>query len=64
LDNWIRPARLLEPKHFSKWVYENSGTEILMPAANEYLQAWPVSTRVNSSRAADDDATLIDAIVA
>jgi hypothetical protein len=35
----------------------------LMKSANEApLQKWPVSKRVNSSRADDGDATLIDKI--
>jgi hypothetical protein len=33
-------------------------------AANDYLQMWPVSRRVNSSRAPSDDPTLIDAVAA
>ena len=33
-------------------------TALLKPAANEILQRWPVSKRVNSSRARDDDPTL------
>jgi hypothetical protein len=32
----------------------------LKPADEDTLQRWPVSTRVNSSRAADDEATLIE----
>ena len=52
---------LLEPKQFSKWLSGNSGTEMLMPSANDYLQAWPVSTRVSSSRTDDSDASLIEA---
>jgi hypothetical protein len=31
-------------------------------AANDLLQKWPVSKRVNSSRTSDEDATLIDRI--
>jgi hypothetical protein len=31
-------------------------------ALDEMLQRWPVSKRVNSSRAPDDDPTLIDRI--
>ncbi len=31
-------------------------------AANDLLQRWPVSKRVNSSRAPDDDPTLIERI--
>ena len=32
------------------------------PAPNDFLQRWPVSKRVNSSKADADDATLIDRI--
>ena len=32
------------------------------PAPNDYLQRWPVSKRVNSSKADADDATLIERI--
>ena len=35
------------------------GAEYLKPAPNDYLQRWPVSKRVNSSKADADDATLI-----
>jgi len=31
-----------------------------MPAPDDYLKVWPVSRRVNKSRAASDDPTLID----
>jgi putative SOS response-associated peptidase YedK len=34
----------------------------MKPAGEDVLQRWPVSKRVDSSRAPDDDATLIDAI--
>jgi putative SOS response-associated peptidase YedK len=49
---------LLQPKDFDRWLTGNAGTELFRPAANDYLQAWPVSRRVNSSRAPDDDPTL------
>jgi hypothetical protein len=32
---------------------------ILKPTSNDYPQSWPVSKRVNSSKADADDATLI-----
>jgi hypothetical protein len=32
----------------------------MKPADDDTLQRWPVSKRVNSSRAADDDAMLIE----
>ena len=39
------------------------GVEELNPAPNDYLQRWPVSRRVNSSKADQDDVTLIDPIL-
>jgi hypothetical protein len=36
--------------------------ELLKPAANDLLQKWRVSKRLNSSRTGDEDATLIDRI--
>jgi putative SOS response-associated peptidase YedK len=53
---------LLQKNDFDKWLTGNAGTELLRPAANDYLQTWPVSKRVNSSRAPDDDPTLIDRV--
>jgi putative SOS response-associated peptidase YedK len=37
-----------------------AGAELLKPAPNDYLQRWPVSKRVNSSKADADDAILIE----
>jgi putative SOS response-associated peptidase YedK len=51
---------LLQPKDFDRWLTGNAGTELLKPEANDYLQTWPVSRRVNSSRAPGDDPTLIE----
>jgi putative SOS response-associated peptidase YedK len=51
---------LLQPQDFDAWLTGHAGIERLRPAANDYLQMWPVSRRVNSSKAADDDPTLID----
>jgi putative SOS response-associated peptidase YedK len=51
---------ILEADQFEPWLSGGAGVEILKPAANDVLQRWPVSNRVNSSRASDDDATLID----
>jgi putative SOS response-associated peptidase YedK len=53
---------VLEPEQFEPWLSGGAGVELLKPAANDVLQRWPVSRRVNSSRASDDDATLIDAV--
>ena len=38
------------------------GVEELKPAPNDYLQRWPVSKRVNSSKADKDDASLIERV--
>jgi hypothetical protein len=39
-----------------------AGAGTLNPAPNDYLQRWPVSKRVNSSKAGADDAMLIEAV--
>jgi putative SOS response-associated peptidase YedK len=53
---------LLAEKDFESWLNGSVGMELLKPAANDLLQRWPVSRRVNSSRAPAEDATLIDRI--
>ena len=55
---------ILEADQFEPWLSERAGIELLKPAANDVLQRWPVSKRVNSSRASDEDATLIDPLTA
>jgi putative SOS response-associated peptidase YedK len=52
---------VLEERDFSAWL-EQGGTNLLKPAPNDILQRWPVSKRVNSSRADAEDATLISAV--
>src|SRR5262245_66028781 len=37
-----------------------TGTELLKPAPDDYVQVWLVSRRVNSSRAPGDDPALIE----
>jgi putative SOS response-associated peptidase YedK len=51
---------VLEPDQFEPWLMGKAGVELLRPAANDVLQRWAVSKNVNSSRASDDDASLID----
>jgi putative SOS response-associated peptidase YedK len=51
---------ILESDQFQPWLSGNAGLEMLKPAANDVLQRWSVSKRVNNSRASDDDATLTD----
>jgi putative SOS response-associated peptidase YedK len=53
---------LLAQKDFEPWLSGSAGLELLKPADDDLLQNWPVSKRVNSSRAPDEDATLIDRI--
>ena len=53
---------LLEPDQFSPWLSGTAGVEILKPAPLDVLNRWPVSKRVNSSRADDNDASLIEAL--
>jgi putative SOS response-associated peptidase YedK len=55
---------LLQPNEFEPWLSGEAGRELLKPPANALLQRWPVSRRVNSSRAGDDDATLIEQLAA
>ena len=53
---------LLTEKQFERWLSGEAGVEILKPAPNDLLQRWPVSKRVNSSRADAEDATLIEPV--
>jgi putative SOS response-associated peptidase YedK len=51
---------LLVEEQFDLWLSGRAGLAYLKPAANDLLQKWPVSKRVNSSRT--DDPTLIDRV--
>jgi len=53
---------LLAEKDFEPWLSGEADREVLKPAANDFLQRWPVSKRVNSSRAPNDDPSLIERI--
>ena len=53
---------LLTEKDFEPWLTGEAGVELLKPAPNDLLQKWPVSKRVNSSRADDNDSTLIEKV--
>ena len=53
---------LLHPDQHDNWLRGVGGTELLRPAPDNYLQEWPVSRRVNSSRAPSDDPTLVDEV--
>ena len=51
---------ILEAKDFEQWERGDvkDATVLMKPAAEDLLQKWPVSKRVNNSRADGDDATL------
>ncbi len=53
---------LLAENDFEPWLNGTAGVELLKPAPNDLLQKWPVSKRVNSSRASDDDVSLIEKV--
>jgi putative SOS response-associated peptidase YedK len=55
---------LLQPNDFDRWLSGRSGTELLKPAPDDYLQMWAVSRNVNSSRAPTDDPSLIERVAA
>jgi len=53
---------VISQDRFEPWLNADAGLEVLKPAPNDLLKRWPVSKRVNSSRAPDDDPTLIERI--
>jgi putative SOS response-associated peptidase YedK len=55
---------ILEAERFDQWTHgdANDAAALMKPADETLLQKWPVSKRVNSSRADDNDATLIEKI--
>jgi putative SOS response-associated peptidase YedK len=52
----------LTQEQFAPWLSGDAGAKYLKPVPNDYLQRWPVSKRVNSSKADADDATLTDKV--
>jgi putative SOS response-associated peptidase YedK len=55
------PALLAE-KDYDAWLGGAAGMDLLKPAADDLLERWAVSKRVNSSKAPADDPTLIDQV--
>jgi putative SOS response-associated peptidase YedK len=53
---------ILDPVQFGPWLTGVAATELLKPAPEDLLQMWPVSRRVNSSRALGDDPALIEKV--
>jgi putative SOS response-associated peptidase YedK len=50
---------VLKPEQFDAWL---SGEMEVKAVEDDHLQCWPVSKRVNSSKAGAEDATLIEAL--
>jgi putative SOS response-associated peptidase YedK len=57
------PALLAE-RDYDALLSGTAGVELLKPAPDDRLQRWPASKRVNGSKAAADDPTLIDPLAA
>jgi hypothetical protein len=52
----------VEIHELDAWLDGSAGKEVLKPTAEDMLQKWPVSKRVNSSKAPGDDPTLIEPV--
>ena len=57
-----RMPALLSEDQFTPWLNGEAGKDILLPAPNNYLQRWPVSKRVNGSKADKHDAALVNKV--
>jgi putative SOS response-associated peptidase YedK len=57
-----RMPLFLTERQFAPWLNGEAGAEVLKPAPKDFLQRWPVSKRVNSSKADADDPTLIERV--
>jgi putative SOS response-associated peptidase YedK len=55
---------ILEAKDSEQWERGDGkdASALMRPTGEDVLQKWQVSKRVNSSRASDEDATLIEKI--
>jgi putative SOS response-associated peptidase YedK len=62
VDIHDRMPVFLGEDQFAPWLSGEAGAGVLKPAPNDFLKRWPVSKRVNSSKADADDATLIEPI--
>ena len=57
-----RMPLFLSEQQFTPWLSREAGAEYLKPVPNDFLQRWPVSKQVTSSKADADDATLINQV--
>jgi putative SOS response-associated peptidase YedK len=62
VDIHDRMPVFLSEDHFAPWLNGEAGAEVLKPAPDDFLQRWPASKHVNSSKADADDATLIEKV--
>lgn len=63
VNHWHdRMPVLLDRDNFEAWLDFEKGQELLKPANDNLLQAWPVSRSVNKTGVGDDDPTTIDRI--
>jgi putative SOS response-associated peptidase YedK len=55
---------VLDPHDFDQWMYgtPDEAAQLMKPSADDVLQKWPVSKRINSSRTPGDDPTLIEEV--
>lgn len=65
LTTGLKPNKFVAEVSWKEKISNNGSTvtqktPLMKPADEDVLQRWPVSKRVNSSRAPDDDATLIE----
>ncbi len=61
-DGFYRMPALLDKGNFDAWLRAEKGQELLKPANDDLLEAWPVSRRVNKTGVGDDDPTIIEKI--
>ena len=66
---WMTPYHdrmpvLLGVEAFDGWLDGSLGPEALKPAAEEALQEWLVSSRVNRTGHGDDDPTIVEPVAA
>jgi putative SOS response-associated peptidase YedK len=50
---------LLQSSDFDGWLAGNAGSELLKPAANDYLQAWPVHSIMRANPAVLNGGSLL-----
>ena len=55
-----RMPALLGPKDVGCWLEGRAGTDVLKPAPEDALRAWPVSPRLNRTGEGDDDPASIE----